>query len=231
MGPSDILRLGMPNRGIGRVSKSLMPPMISIFSSVVNLPRIDSTRLSTLPCDGVDWAKPNCAIRTRAVTAVSLFVMLEAIRPPDRSPQDLSSVQKDGDESPSLSGQICFLSETHAQSQLQVAPINGDGSERRRPHIGLTHTRRTAEVCTGRSVKARVIEYVLRIGTKLNLDTFLPGNGKTLGRREIENIESGTVEAIPSHVPEGSIRRFRKCCYVNPVRATAGARSRAHPWN
>src|SRR5215469_15017121 len=91
MGPSDILRLGMPNRGIGRVSKSLMPPMISIFSSVVILPRIDSTRLSTLPCAGVDWAKPNGAIRTRAMTAVSLFVMLEAIRLQDRSPQDVSS--------------------------------------------------------------------------------------------------------------------------------------------
>src|SRR6202022_1459772 len=52
MGPSDIRREGIPSRGMGRVLKSLIPPMISIFSSCVILLRIESTRFSTSTLDG-----------------------------------------------------------------------------------------------------------------------------------------------------------------------------------
>src|SRR5215469_88656 len=114
-----------------------MPPRISIFSSVVILPRIDSTRLSTPPFDCVDWAKPNCVTRTKAMTAVSLFVMIQAIRLQDGSPQDLSSAICIRRQSPAVLGHYpCARVRTQRFGELSLRSA-GQTQEAERVEVGI----------------------------------------------------------------------------------------------
>src|SRR5436305_6042056 len=74
MGPSDIFSAGTSSRGIARVKKSLIPPSISIFSSVVILLTISSTRGSTSSFLVV-WESTNWVLKRRTTAAASFFII------------------------------------------------------------------------------------------------------------------------------------------------------------
>src|SRR5258708_37665726 len=50
-----------------------------------------------------------------------------------------------------------------------------------------------------------MIEHVLRIGAKLDFDSFSVRHRERLSSREVEDVKSRPIEAVPSHVAEGSI--------------------------
>ena len=66
-----------------------------------------------------------------------------------------------------------------------------------------------------------MIEHVLRIGTELDIDALPPRNRERLGSGQIESVDSGPIEAVPSHVAEGSVGRLSECRWVKPVEDAA----------
>ena len=114
--------------------------------------------------------------------------------------------------------------EDNAAFQLHASPANGSPADllganlvsihRLVPRVGVAYARRTLKGSGGLS-KTGVVEDVGGISLKLELNAFPEDEGLTRGHIELR--EAGSIEAVPSHIAKGTVRRLGESRRIVPL--------------